>query len=94
MSAYLFYCTPLIKDYLLNAVFLACVNEFFFEHHAFYVRNMGRILLLKMTFQQRFVTVQDFFGKSDPYLEFHKQGEDGKWMLVHRTEVRIPSIPG
>lgn len=32
--------------------------------------------------------VQDFFGKSDPYLEFHKQGEDGKWMLVHRTEVR------
>uniref|UniRef100_A0A672HYT2 Copine-2 n=1 Tax=Salarias fasciatus TaxID=181472 RepID=A0A672HYT2_SALFA len=29
----------------------------------------------------------DFFGKSDPYLEFHKQGEDGKWMLVHRTEV-------
>lgn len=30
---------------------------------------------------------QDFFGKSDPYLEFHKQGEDGKWMLVHRTEV-------
>ncbi|KAG7468686.1 hypothetical protein MATL_G00145620 [Megalops atlanticus] len=30
---------------------------------------------------------KDFFGKSDPYLEFHKQGEDGKWMLVHRTEV-------
>uniref|UniRef100_A0A6Q2Y880 Copine-2 n=1 Tax=Esox lucius TaxID=8010 RepID=A0A6Q2Y880_ESOLU len=29
----------------------------------------------------------DFFGKSDPYLEFHKQGDDGKWMLVHRTEV-------
>uniref|UniRef100_A0A8C5CWJ9 C2 domain-containing protein n=1 Tax=Gadus morhua TaxID=8049 RepID=A0A8C5CWJ9_GADMO len=32
-------------------------------------------------------TITDFFGKSDPYLEFHKQGEDGKWMLVHRTEV-------
>ena len=32
-------------------------------------------------------SVQDFFGKSDPYLEFHKQGEDSKWMLVHRTEV-------
>ncbi|XP_048886532.1 copine-2-like isoform X2 [Brienomyrus brachyistius] len=30
---------------------------------------------------------KDFFGKSDPYLEFHKEGEDGKWMLVHRTEV-------
>lgn len=34
--------------------------------------------------------MQDFFGKSDPYLEFHKQGEDGKWMLVHRTEVSHP----
>ncbi|RXM33545.1 Copine-2 [Acipenser ruthenus] len=33
------------------------------------------------------VSFQDFFGKSDPYLEFHKQGDDGKWMLVHRTEV-------
>ncbi|KAL4657035.1 copine-2-like [Arapaima gigas] len=32
-------------------------------------------------------SLQDFFGKSDPYLEFHKQGEDGKWMMVHRTEV-------
>ncbi|TSK38535.1 Protein NLRC5 [Bagarius yarrelli] len=31
--------------------------------------------------------ITDFFGKSDPYLEFHKLGEDGKWMLVHRTEV-------
>uniref|UniRef100_A0A674AIY6 Copine II n=1 Tax=Salmo trutta TaxID=8032 RepID=A0A674AIY6_SALTR len=31
-------------------------------------------------------THTDFFGKSDPYLEFHKQGDDGKWMLVHRTE--------
>ncbi|KAF3854432.1 hypothetical protein F7725_022487 [Dissostichus mawsoni] len=32
-------------------------------------------------------SIMDFFGKSDPYLEFHKQGEDGTWMLVHRTEV-------
>lgn len=36
--------------------------------------------------------MQDFFGKSDPYLEFHKQGEDGKWMLVHRTEVSNLSL--
>eukprot|EP00064_Thunnus_orientalis_P018854 superscaffoldBa00004488_g18962 len=27
------------------------------------------------------------FGKSDPFLEFFKQGDDGKWQLVHRTEV-------
>uniref|UniRef100_A0A6Q2YSE3 Copine-3 n=1 Tax=Esox lucius TaxID=8010 RepID=A0A6Q2YSE3_ESOLU len=28
----------------------------------------------------------DFFGKSDPYLEFYKQTETG-WQLAHRTEV-------
>lgn len=31
--------------------------------------------------------MQDFFGKSDPYLEFHKQTGDGNWVMVHRTEV-------
>nr|CAB3233424.1 copine-3 [Phallusia mammillata] len=30
---------------------------------------------------------KDFFGKSDPYLEIHREGVDGKWMMVHRTEV-------
>ncbi|XP_023582547.1 copine-2 [Trichechus manatus latirostris] len=30
---------------------------------------------------------KDLFGKSDPFLEFYKPGNDGKWMLVHRTEV-------
>nr|XP_030708182.1 copine-2-like [Globicephala melas]XP_030708183.1 copine-2-like [Globicephala melas] len=30
---------------------------------------------------------KDLFGKSDPFLEFYKPGGDGKWMLVHRTEV-------
>lgn len=29
---------------------------------------------------------QDFFGKSDPYLEFYKQTQTG-WQLAHRTEV-------
>lgn len=32
-------------------------------------------------------STQDFFGKSDPYLEFHKQTGDGNWVMVHRTEV-------
>nr|XP_023411337.1 copine-2 isoform X5 [Loxodonta africana] len=31
--------------------------------------------------------ITDLFGKSDPFLEFCKLGDDGKWMLVHRTEV-------
>uniref|UniRef100_A0A250Y2Z7 Copine-2 n=1 Tax=Castor canadensis TaxID=51338 RepID=A0A250Y2Z7_CASCN len=30
---------------------------------------------------------KDLFGKSDPFLEFYKPGDDGKWLLVHRTEV-------
>eukprot|EP00066_Takifugu_rubripes_P022593 XP_011611859.1 PREDICTED: copine-1 [Takifugu rubripes] len=30
---------------------------------------------------------KDTFGKSDPFLEIFKQGADGKWQLVHRTEV-------
>ncbi|CAK8696200.1 unnamed protein product [Clavelina lepadiformis] len=29
---------------------------------------------------------KDFFGKSDPYLEIHRQGPDGRMMMVHRTE--------
>uniref|UniRef100_A0A6Q2YFH9 Copine-3 n=1 Tax=Esox lucius TaxID=8010 RepID=A0A6Q2YFH9_ESOLU len=32
------------------------------------------------------LNIQDFFGKSDPYLEFYKQTETG-WQLAHRTEV-------
>uniref|UniRef100_A0A673AV39 Copine III n=1 Tax=Sphaeramia orbicularis TaxID=375764 RepID=A0A673AV39_9TELE len=31
---------------------------------------------------------KDFFGKSDPYLEFYKQTETG-WQLAHRTEVHL-----
>uniref|UniRef100_A0A665UYE4 Copine-2 n=1 Tax=Echeneis naucrates TaxID=173247 RepID=A0A665UYE4_ECHNA len=43
--------------------------------------------IITLTLNGRKLDKKDFFGKSDPYLEFHKQGEDGKWMLVHRTEV-------
>ncbi|KAI2594626.1 copine 1, partial [Homo sapiens] len=31
-------------------------------------------------------TITDFLGKSDPFLEFFRQG-DGKWHLVYRSEV-------
>jgi len=33
------------------------------------------------------VFLQDFMGKSDPYLEFSRQMPDGKFVAVHRTEV-------
>uniref|UniRef100_A0A673Y272 Copine II n=1 Tax=Salmo trutta TaxID=8032 RepID=A0A673Y272_SALTR len=45
--------------------------------------------LITLTLYGRKLDKKDFFGKSDPYLEFHKQGDDGKWTLVHRTEVMI-----
>ncbi|XP_066569603.1 copine-2 [Amia ocellicauda] len=43
--------------------------------------------VINLTMCGRKLDKKDFFGKSDPYLEFHKQGDDGQWMLVHRTEV-------
>ncbi|MBN3284768.1 CPNE3 protein, partial [Polyodon spathula] len=36
--------------------------------------------------QARKLDNKDFFGKSDPYLEFYKQTDRG-WQLAHRTEV-------
>lgn len=31
---------------------------------------------------------KDFFGKSDPFLEFYKLTDTGSYTLVHKTEVR------
>lgn len=45
-----------------------------------------------MTTRPRLCSLQDTFGKSDPFLEFFKQGNDGKWQLVHRTEVICLSL--
>lgn len=33
--------------------------------------------------------MQDFLGKSDPYLEFARSKEDGTFVVVHRTEVSV-----
>ncbi|XP_078396816.1 copine-3-like [Cetorhinus maximus] len=43
--------------------------------------------MVNLQVQARNLDNKDLFGKSDPYLEFHKQTEDGKWQLAHRTEV-------
>nr|XP_023401817.1 copine-3 [Loxodonta africana] len=45
----------------------------------------NRVVLFEM--EARKLDNKDFFGKSDPYLEFHKQTSDGNWLMVHRTEV-------
>ena len=31
--------------------------------------------------------MQDFLGKSDPFLELARSKEDGTFVVVHRTEV-------
>nr|XP_015220553.1 PREDICTED: copine-1 isoform X3 [Lepisosteus oculatus]XP_015220554.1 PREDICTED: copine-1 isoform X3 [Lepisosteus oculatus]XP_015220555.1 PREDICTED: copine-1 isoform X3 [Lepisosteus oculatus] len=42
---------------------------------------------IELEVEARGLDKKDLFGKSDPFLEFYKQGDDGKWQLVHRTEV-------
>lgn len=32
-------------------------------------------------------SLQDFLGKSDPFLELYKQSDAGTWQLVYRSEV-------
>uniref|UniRef100_A0A3Q4BF82 Copine-3 n=1 Tax=Mola mola TaxID=94237 RepID=A0A3Q4BF82_MOLML len=45
----------------------------------------NRAIVLEL--EARKLDKKDTFGKSDPFLEISKKGDDGKWKLVHRTEV-------
>ncbi|XP_061404768.1 LOW QUALITY PROTEIN: copine-3-like [Lethenteron reissneri] len=47
---------------------------------------------LQLLFEGIKLDKKDFFGKSDPYLEFFKKGDDGSWALVHRTEVVLNTL--
>ncbi|XP_040922313.1 copine-3-like isoform X2 [Toxotes jaculatrix] len=47
-------------------------------------RTDNRVVELEVA--ARKLDKKDFFGKSDPFLEFYKQTETG-WQLAHRTEV-------
>ncbi|KAL5260858.1 hypothetical protein ACHWQZ_G006780 [Mnemiopsis leidyi] len=60
-------------------------------------RNFGSIAIqaqeqggiqksIKMTLKGVKLDKKDFFGKSDPYLEFHRELLDGSYTLAHRTE--------
>ena len=40
-----------------------------------------------------YLFLQDFLGKSDPYLEIQRPTPDGSWQIVHRTEVLHCSAP-
>uniref|UniRef100_A0A3B4X159 Copine-3 n=1 Tax=Seriola lalandi dorsalis TaxID=1841481 RepID=A0A3B4X159_SERLL len=49
--------------------------------------TLKKVLTVNETEACCLLSAQDMFGKSDPFLEFFKQGDGGKWQLVHRTEV-------
>ena len=54
-------------------------------------KNTGNIKNVLSCFLSTIVRVfvQDFFGKSDPYLEFEKGNPDNTFSPVHRTEVCV-----
>ncbi|CAN9511982.1 unnamed protein product [Ophioblennius macclurei] len=45
----------------------------------------NRAIVLEL--EAKHLDKKDTFGKSDPFLEFSKKGANGKWQMVHRTEV-------
>lgn len=62
------------------------------------VKNNGKIIIrseelgsnkevINMHFKATNLDKKDFFGKSDPYLEFLRVNEDNSFVVVHRTEV-------
>ncbi|MBN3302457.1 CPNE1 protein, partial [Amia calva] len=59
---------------IFSSLFIICAEE---------VKD-NRVVNFEM--EARKLDNKDFFGKSDPYLEFYKQTETG-WQLAHRTEV-------
>ena len=46
-----------------------------------------------VTYIYIYLFLQDFLGKSDPYLEIQRPTPDGSWQIVHRTEVLHCSAP-
>lgn len=45
-----------------------------------------------MQFSGKKLDKKDFFGKSDPFLVFHKSTESGDYIVVHKTEVIITML--
>lgn len=89
---------PCVLEWIRSTVFPISLNDFsellgyvlsliymymypFLMHSIF---SISRDLL--------FFVLQDFMGKSDPFLEISRQASDGSWQVVHRTEVSPTSI--
>jgi hypothetical protein len=48
--------------------------------------------LIKLTMRAEKLDKKDFFGKSDPYLEFYRLREDNSWIMTHKTEVVMNNL--
>uniref|UniRef100_A0A665UFZ2 Copine-3 n=1 Tax=Echeneis naucrates TaxID=173247 RepID=A0A665UFZ2_ECHNA len=48
---------------------------------------------IELELEAKHLDKKDTFGKSDPFLEFFKQGDDGKWQLSHRCYYIKPINP-
>ncbi|KAH0619022.1 hypothetical protein JD844_018625 [Phrynosoma platyrhinos] len=48
--------------------------------------------VISMDVEARNLDKKDFLGKSDPFLEFYKQSDSGKWQLVYRSEVSVSDM--
>lgn len=77
-----------------SRVFPICLNDFR-ELFEFVWRLMYSFLMhsiFNISKDLLFFVLQDFMGKSDPFLEISRQASDGSWQVVHRTEVSPTSI--
>jgi hypothetical protein len=48
--------------------------------------------IIKLTMRGEKLDKKDFFGKSDPYLEFYRLREDNTWIMTHKTEVVMNTL--
>ena len=73
-----------MSRFLVNNICTFCSN---FEYFIFESTNTNIQPNSKAAIPWIFF-IQDFLGKSDPYLELARSKEDGTFVVVHRTEVR------
>ena len=67
--------------------FCCCLYTLLYANLSTNFVDMNMLLLTATVFI--FILIQDFLGKSDPYLELARSREDGSFVVVHRTEVSL-----
>ncbi|MBN3287034.1 CPNE3 protein, partial [Polyodon spathula] len=88
---YCLYCTiSLLYYFAIILKILCCIIlsliEFYYSFSSITAEEIKDNRVVNFEMEARKLDNKDFFGKSDPYLEFYKQTDRG-WQLAHRTEV-------